>query len=512
MNERPRSSWSFRPSLQLMAGRSIGFVATFFVPLLLVRVFDPTTFGTYKQLFLIYATLYAVGQVGMAESLYYFLPRRPEQGGRYLANSLIVLSGSGAMLCAVLWLGRDQVATWLSNPSLARFLPWIGLYLLLTLAAAGLEITLLCRGRFLTATAVYAGSDLLRALALTLPVLWLGGLWWLLVGAVAFAAARLAAFLWMLFASLPFRVRPGVKTLGGQLSYGMPFQGSVVAEILQSNLHLFAVSHWFGAASFAVYSVGCLQIPVVEIAASSAGNVLMVDMGRAVEAGDIAEARRIWLAATRKLALLLMPATAVLLLVATDLIPFLFTEVYRDAVPVFVVWTTAILLGIVQMDAALRVFADVRFLLGINLGRLALIGALLAFAVARLGLVGAVATTVLALAGGKALGIARLRTRLETGWSGILPWGDLGRIAAVSAGAALPGGLLWPELERGSFAALAVLGTSYALTYAALTLGFGLLQEDEVPSWFRPLSRAGAEAPARRLGARPGNADLSETH
>ena len=32
-------------------------------------------FGTYKQLFLIYATLFGVAQLGMAESLYYFIPR-----------------------------------------------------------------------------------------------------------------------------------------------------------------------------------------------------------------------------------------------------------------------------------------------------------------------------------------------------------------------------------------------------------------------------------------------------
>ena len=87
--------------------------------------------------------------------------------------------------------------------------------------------------------------------------------------------------------------------------------------------------------------------------------------------------------------------------------------------------------------------------------RLALIGGLIVGAVSGVGLPGAVAVTVLATAVAKALGLARVRRRLETGWSGLLPWGDLLRISAVSVVAAVPPVLLWAELERGTFATLA---------------------------------------------------------
>ena len=54
MKERP--AFSFGPAMVLMAGRMVGFAATFFVPIVLARVFTPEAFGTYKQLFLVYAT------------------------------------------------------------------------------------------------------------------------------------------------------------------------------------------------------------------------------------------------------------------------------------------------------------------------------------------------------------------------------------------------------------------------------------------------------------------------
>ncbi|HSL84797.1 MAG TPA: oligosaccharide flippase family protein, partial [Thermoanaerobaculia bacterium] len=307
--EQDGNGFTFRPALQLMGGRLVGFVATFFVPIVLVRVFAPEVFGTYKQLFLIYTTLYGLAQLGMAESLFYFLPLGPEKGGRYQVNSLLVLGGSGVAALAVLWLARDAIAGWLSNPDLAPYVPWIGLYLLLMLASAGLEIALLCQRRYLAATGTYAASDVLRAAVLVAPALFVGELRWLLVGAVAFAAVRLGVHLTVLLRGYGGELRPSRSLLREQLGYSMPFQAAVLVEVAHTNLHLYAVSYWFDAAVFAVYAVGCLQIPLVELAASSAGNVLMVGMGGALKDGDREQARTIWSATTRKLALLLVPAT-----------------------------------------------------------------------------------------------------------------------------------------------------------------------------------------------------------
>src|SRR5262249_22007702 len=69
---KPRDS-IMGPALVLMSGRVLAFAASFLLPVALVRLFDAADFGTYKQLFLVYTTLYVVGSV-MAESLFYFLP------------------------------------------------------------------------------------------------------------------------------------------------------------------------------------------------------------------------------------------------------------------------------------------------------------------------------------------------------------------------------------------------------------------------------------------------------
>ena len=68
------------------------------MPLVLVRLFDQAAFGTYKQLFLIYGTLFGVAQLGVAESLYYFVPRQPADAGRYALNAVVTLAVVGVAL------------------------------------------------------------------------------------------------------------------------------------------------------------------------------------------------------------------------------------------------------------------------------------------------------------------------------------------------------------------------------------------------------------------------------
>ena len=86
----PEWTRSFRPVLALMSGRTVGFVAAFLIPVVLARILDQAEFGTYKQLFLICGHAVRHGPVGMAESLFYFLPRAGEPGRLALRRELAV--------------------------------------------------------------------------------------------------------------------------------------------------------------------------------------------------------------------------------------------------------------------------------------------------------------------------------------------------------------------------------------------------------------------------------------
>jgi O-antigen/teichoic acid export membrane protein len=469
----------FKPAFVLMSGRALGFVVIFAIPVVLARVFDQSEFGTYKQLFLVYSTLYCVAQLGMAESLFYFLPASPRLGGRYALNAMLVLGIAGVACFALLWGAQSSIAYWLNNSALIGQLPLIGLFLLLMLVSAVLEIVMTARKRHFQASCAYAVSDLLRAILFVVPVLWFGELEWLLVGAIAFASLRLGATLLYLYREYDGDLAVNAGLARTHLAYAAPFAIYVLIEVMQTNLHLYAVSFHFDAATFAIYAVGCLSIPLVDFLASSAGNVMMVRMREHLLNGADGSVLAIWEDTTRKLALMFAPLVGGLLVVAHELIVGLFTRSYEPSVPVFMVWTLTIMFSALLTDSVLRVYAQIRFLMLLGLVKLAFIAATIHWFLATFDLLGAVLVVLLTIVVTKGLALGRIKTVMQCRLAQFLPWRSLAAIIAVAAAAALPAlaiksALTIPDLPR-----LLATGLVYAAAYLGLLWRSGLLSGEE---------------------------------
>ncbi len=496
MRDASATDSTFRPALLLMSGRTLAFVATFFTPVVLARVFDPTEFGTYKQLFLVYSTLYYIAQFGMAESLFYFLPGAGETAGRHVANSFLFLAAAGAACGVLLETASGGISRWLHNGTLSGHLPLIAAFLGLMLGSAGLEIVMIARRRYLWASACYGVSDVVRAASLVVPAALLGRLDAVLVGAVAFALLRIAATLGYFARTFRSTLRFDRALLARQLAYAGPFGLAVLLEIVQTNFPQYAVSYRFDAATFAVYAVGCLQIPFVDLVATSAGNVLMVRMTEAVGEGPTDQVLEIWHDATRKLALIFFPLVGVLVVGARELIVLLFTEQYRASVPVFMVSTTVIALAVLPTDAVLRVYAQTGLLLLLNAVRLALIAALIAPLIALFYLPGAMLVAVLATAAAKGLALVRMKRLMGVGFARLLPWRSLGATAAAAALAALAGLAAKSLLGTTALSGLTIATLAVGGVYAALLFRLGLLGENEraaLTGWRRrPVARGHA--------------------
>lgn len=470
---------TLKPSLYLMSGRLIGTVIAFAIPVVLVRLFDQAAFGTYKQLFLVCATLYAIAQCGMAESLFYFLPSDPGRAGRYAMNALLILSAAGGACLVLLWAGRFQVAAWLGNEAMAGGLPWIGAHLALMLASAALEIVLTARKRYVGAAGVYAISDIARTLLCIVPALLLRSLEGVLIGATAFAALRFGAAVVALRREFGRDLRPDLSLLGTQLAYALPFELAVVVEILQANLHQYAVSLRFDAAAFAVYSVGCLQVPLVDLVAGSTCNVMMVRMSEDLRDGRTESALLEWHGAVRRLALVFCPLVAVLLLNARDLIVLLFTRSYLASVPVFMLFTGAFLLAALPVDGVLRVFADTRYLFILGALKLVFIAATVGWFLGRFDLQGGVLVTLVATLFGKTLALARIASRLKTGVATLLPWRGLAAIVGSTLVAGVPALLVKEAAVLAPLASILTSGLVFAAAYAALAGVFRLVGPGE---------------------------------
>jgi hypothetical protein len=99
--------------MKLMSGRMAAFAITFLTPVLLVRLFNQSEFGTYKQFILITFTPYLIG-CAFSECLFYFLPlvligavlipafRWAQPRGVRLGLTILVLLFPAVTLCVVM--------------------------------------------------------------------------------------------------------------------------------------------------------------------------------------------------------------------------------------------------------------------------------------------------------------------------------------------------------------------------------------------------------------------------
>jgi len=376
-------------------------------------------------------------------------------------------------------LARPKIVQWMNNSELSGCIVWIGIYLFLMMTSAVLEIVMISRKRHLWASFSYAFSDLLRAILLIVPVLLLRQLEWLLLGAVAFAAVRLCAALFYLRYEFGRELRPDTALLNKQLTYALPFQLAVLVEILQSNFHQYAVSYHFDAATFAIYAVGCLQIPLVDFLFTPAGNVMMVRMSEEIRGGRSKAVLAIWRDTTRKLALVFFPLVGLLLVAASDLIVFLFTESYRASVPIFMIWSTIILFATLQADGVLRVYAETRFILLLNAARLLFIVASINWFLSAFHLLGAVMVTAIATFIGKGLALVRMKRLLQIGFSQLLPWRGLAGIFIAAAAAGLLALVVESVLDLARLPLLFITSLVYTVSYLTLLFRLHLLTEDE---------------------------------
>jgi O-antigen/teichoic acid export membrane protein len=436
----------------LVLARLASAVLTFGLPLALVRLLDPTAFGSYKQFFLVGQTVLLVGQLGLTQSLFYFLPRGGADRGSYVAHALLERVILGALAGAGL-------ALFVPGELHALRVP-LGVYAAAMLAASPLEGALTSERRIGGAAIAYVVTDAVRAAALIAAAPF--GLAAIARAAAVVALLRCAALTLLVVRDVLPLARPHASMLRAQLAYALPFAAAMWLYVGQRYFAQFAVSIEFDPATFALYSIAAFHLPVVDIVFTPISEVLMVQLSSTL-GHDRRAALHHWDDAVRKLATLLFPATAGAFLLGPSLLPILFTQKFAAAVPLFLLATCEIPLWILPLDGCLRAAGDTRFMFWLNAGRVVLTAATVLVGMKLFGLAGAIGGQIVSEA------IARsamlVRTRRFLGDAPLCDWPALARIAAAAAAACLPAWIvhrLVPGLH-GVLAAMGAYGIAYLL-------------------------------------------------
>jgi O-antigen/teichoic acid export membrane protein len=244
------------------------------------------------------------------------------------------------------------------------------------------------------------------------------------------------------------------------------------------NLHQYAVAHLYGPVLFAVYSVGSLQVPVVSIAFESTADVALVRLTELRRDGRLDKSVELIRGTVATLSLLLLPLYVWLVANSGEFILLLYTRSFEASVPIFVVFLTIIPLTALGLDYVPRAFADTRFILRVNVYRLA-VNVVLLIILWPMNLLGAALATVGAMMAAKLLILLRVRTLLNVSVAQLLPTRRLMAIAGASCLAGLAAWFARIAVSAGPPGDLVISAAVFGACYVSIAWTGGILNEAE---------------------------------
>lgn len=467
----------------LAASRAAGQVLNALVGIVVVRFISQEDYGTFRQVYLLFATLVVLTDFGLTESLYYFLPRHPGRRRSLMLRSTLVVGLAQVALGAGLLLGAEALGRFFNNPALVNYVALLALYIGLSAVTRLWEVQLVAEQRVPLAALVAGGSEAVKVALMFVALALQPGLNGLLWALVAGAGLKALGYAWFLLREFTFRAGPAEQSdpaaAGAQFRYAMALWLPAILNTLAMQAHQFIVGYSFTPAEYAIYSVACFQVPLVGVLTTSIIEVMLVRVTEARTQGREEEVRRVWYQASTKSLLIFIPMATGLAVAAQPLITLLFTRAYAAAAPLFAILMISLPLNAIFTNNILRAYGAMADYAKFYTARLVL-GLLLGLAgVAWLGMWGAALSSVITLYLIVGWQLHRVAELLQVRFAEVLPWRAIGKIVLASVLAAVPAGacawwIAWPAL-----ALPAALG-SYALAYPALALKMGLVQREDL--------------------------------
>lgn len=477
----------------ILFAKTLAFAFSFVLPLLLVRRLSQSDFGIYKQVFLVAGTGMALFSLNFGTSAFYFLPRGHDQQPSIIFNILLfnLLMGGAAFLLLLCF--PQLLAIVFNSSDLIRYAPYIGFIILLWVFSFFLEIVAVAHQELRAATIFIISAQFTKTILLLTAALVFASVQSLIYAVMIQAGLQIIVLFFYLRSRFPGFWRsfnwPVMRT---QLAYALPLGFHGLLWTMQLDLHNYFVSHYFGAAAFAVYAVGCFDLPLVSILGESVGSVMLPRVSYLQQQQQNREILLVTSRAMRKLAVVYFPLYAFLMIIGREFISFLFTAKYLESWPILAINLTLIPFNILMLDPISRAYAEQRYyLVRVRVATLTMLVAALWFGTSHFGLLGAIAVVVtanlteravIAFKFGRVLGITR-------GDIGLLK--DVGKLAlATVAAAGVAAGVRLLLLPARPFIIIVICGIVFTSVYLACGWMLDVVADDELDALRRQATRA----------------------
>ena len=482
MTKQPRRISLASQAFWLLFAKTLAFGFTFLLPLLLVRVLSQDVLGQYRQIFLLVTTSGSVLPLGMTMTAFYFFPREKNRHREIVANIVLFYFFVAAAPMLLLLVHPRSIVWFLGQESLTSYARATGVMLFFYIFSSPIEMIATAYQDVQSSSIFIVCASLTKTLLTLTFVMLAPSLEAVIASVIVQGVLQTAVLHWYLQSRFPrFWTTFDWTLFKTQFRYALPLGISSVLWIVQRDLHAFFVSREFGSAAFAVYSYGCLQIPLLNLVRESVSSVLISKTSEFQQNNMRSEIVQLNARAMRKLALVFWPAMFFLLVMAEEFIVLLFTERFRASVPIFRINLLLLPLMIPTTDPIVRAFAEYRYYVArVRFVQLLILTTALYFGTRMFGMAGAIGS-VLAVSAIEQIVVCSKSVRIlgitRADWhffKGTLNCGLAALGAAVFT-------YIIREWMTGSSPVVSLIscGLTYVAIYAAILVTARFLEDDE---------------------------------
>jgi O-antigen/teichoic acid export membrane protein len=421
---------------------------TLVLPVTLVRIFDKTEIGVYRQIFLVIGTACNVLPMGFTLSAFYYLPRETKRRGLIVMNIVIFLTGVGIISGGAIAIFPQILNRIVNNGALAPYSGWIGLTIFLWLFSGLLE-NIATANEDVRSSAVFI---VFAQLSKTVLILTFGLIFRsvvaLLYAAVLQGIIESSMLLWYLCKAFPgFWRHFKFAVFREQTSYVAPLGLAGFAYTAQCDLHSYIVAEHFTVENYAIYSIGSGQLPLINTVRDALVSVLLARISSLQQNGETEQIRLLMLRAVRKLSAMYIPVAVCLFVLGREFLITVYTAKFVSSLPFLMLNALLLPLSGMITDPVLRAYAAYRYVtLKVRLAMLVVLVVLALSSIHYLGMIGVMASYVFCVTAERLL-LFRLTMRILNA-----TWRDWKLVQDV-----------WKYLAAALMAGFAVLGMKLAL-------------------------------------------------
>lgn len=470
----------------LIVSNALKYAVGFVLPMMLVRLMTRGDFGTYQQLTLLGKMGSNVMMFGLPLSLYYFYRR--SHIPTLVAQTQVLLLVFGLATGIAIAVFAPFLASHMHDVRLQSLLPLFAIYVGLNIFGELFMHVMINRGSFRTELRLEVIEAVFRVTVLVSLAALGYSLRALVFALVAYAALRALVRSYWLWSG-PDSVRNASwseRFPGKQLKYSVPLGATTCVGVIGALFDKMIVAFAFSPVTYAIYSIGALEVPLDSIFQKSVASVLLTSLPLLIAEERFDEVVRIWRESVRKLALIMVPSFIFLSAFAHLLITTLFTHRYVASVPVFRVYLFELPLYMFVLSVVPQVFGRPALNLYISAIMLVTNAVLSLILLHYFGILGPAMAFVFANYVGAISYLVVTSRLLKLRMVRLMPLGEIGRTVSAALIALLPAMGVQP-LTKG-VVCLVLVALSFAVVYGVSGLFLRAFQPSDVTavaSWLR---------------------------